>query len=223
MARKTEGTGAKKKRNRRNPTGNLNAQQEKFCKRYALHKNGAQAYGEAYPKSLNNTPQYRAEQASRLLVQPNISTRIKRLAEKIAEIAEKKFEITAERVLQEFAAIAFYKADDYFEWGTVEVPVYTKSGDPVCDKNGEQVVEHVPKLRIRDSKSLTEDQMKAVLAASMTISKTGDPVLEVKMADKVAALKALGQHLKLFNTGVDIKNQPGGNVQIVISPAEANL
>ncbi|HRH15145.1 MAG TPA: terminase small subunit [Azonexus sp.] len=212
-----------KKRARDPIAGQLTAQQEAFCQHYALNQAGSEAFSVAFPeRAKGKTPQYRAEQASKLLAQSKIKTRISALATRAIANAEKKFDISVDRVLQEFAAIAFYKADDYFEWGTIERAVYHK-GEPVLDRNGEQVFENVPQLKIRDSKTLTAEQMRAVLAASMTISKTGDPVLEVKMADKVAALKALGQHLKMFNAGVDVKNMPGGNVQIIISSDEANL
>lgn len=212
----TKITGDRKRR--RDPTSELNAQQEKFCQRYALHKNGAQAYGEAYPKSLTNTSQYRAESASRMLAQPKISSRIKHLSEKIAEIADKKFEVTATRVLQELAAIAFQNADDYFEWGSFTREKLRKSKEtglyePMLDQNGEPLVEEVPFARIKPSTALSREQKAAVVAVSETISRTGDRVIEAKMADKLSALKLIGQHLGMFKELREVTGKNGQPIQ----------
>lgn len=204
----------------------LNKQQEAFCQHYALHRNGAEAYAHAYPKSKSGSAQYRAEKASKMLAQDKIRSRCDALATRVNNIAEEQFDISAERILQEFAAVAFYRVEDYFEWGTDEVPLFQKDGSPMLNSEGEQVSEMRPRLRIKESKSLTRAQLKAVLAASMTISKTGEPVLEVKMGDKLAALKALAQHKKLFQSGLGVKLPDGGGngaVQIIISPVEADL
>ena len=44
------------------------------------------------------------------------------------DCAPERIEITAERVLQELAAIAFANSDDYFSWGTFERPGLALSG-----------------------------------------------------------------------------------------------
>jgi hypothetical protein len=109
----------------------LTLQQEAFCQHYAKHRNGAEAYRCAYPKAKKWPPQQVAVEAQKCLSNPKIASRITKLSAKIAEIAEKKFEISAEKIIQELAAIAFANADDYFEWGVVERPVFDKSGNPV--------------------------------------------------------------------------------------------
>lgn len=209
-------TGDRKKR--RDPTDELNPQQEKFCQRYALHKNGAQAYGEAYPKSLTKTAQYRAENASRMLVQRKIVARITRLGQIVTEVAEKKFEVTATRVLQELAAIAFQNADDYFEWGSFTREKLRKNKEtglyePMLDQNGEPLVEEVPFARIKPSTDLSREQKAAVVAVSETISRTGDRVVEAKMADKLSALKLIGQHLGMFKELREVTGKNGQPIQ----------
>lgn len=220
MAKRSAAKKAPTKRKKRTA---LTKQEEAFCQHFALHKVGSDAVRHAYPGWKAKQAQDAARKANKLLARGEIKGRIEALATRVAEIAEQKFEITAERVLEEFAAIAFYKADDYFEWGTNEVPQFHKNGDPILDRDGNQVVAYVPWVRCKDSRSLTPDQMRAVLAASMTISKTGEPVLEVKMADRVTALKALGQHLGLFKSIVQAEGKGGGPIQIIVSNAEANL
>jgi len=209
-------------------TAGITKQQQKFCEHYALHGNGAEAYGHAYPKSRTNTPKYRTDHAGKLLRKDAIRDAIERLKPEAAEIAEKSFAITAERVLAEMAAIAFANSDDYYRWGTFERPVRKKNKqtgrwETMKDEHGNDITEPVPFAHIKPSDQLTRQQKAAIVGASMTFSKTGDPVVEVKMADKRAALKDLMQHLGLLKTDVSVSGKGGGPVQLVVSSAEANL
>lgn len=178
----------------------LNAQMTKFAEAFALKGNGAEAYGIAYPASLKHTSQYRAEKASKLLAKAKIQAKIAELQIKVQKVAEEKFEITAERIIQEMAAIAFANSEDYYEWGTFEKPLWTKKGDPIIDlTTGKQKTETVPYAYIKPSKGLSRRQKAAIVGAEMSFSRTGDPVVAVKMADKRGALKDLAQmtgHLK---------------------------
>lgn len=181
----------------------LTAKQEAFCQHYALNRSGADAYRHAYPASRKWGAQMVSVEAQKCLGNPSISLRISELSAKVEEIAEKKFEITAERVLQELAAIAFQNAEDYFEWGLDQVPRRRKNKEtglyePVLDENGEPITDPVPYARIKPSDELTRTQKAAVLSISETTNKFGDRFIEAKMADKLGALKALGQHLSLF-------------------------
>ena len=206
----------------------LPKQQVKFCECYALSGNGADAYFKAYPASRKHPPRYRAEKASKLLAKANIRAHIASLKDKVAEIAEKKFAITAENVLQELAAIAFASADSYFSWGTREVPIMNrKTGGPVTDEAGKIQMKIEPYAYIKASDSLTTVQKKAIVGAEMTFSKDGMPMVSVKMADKRAALVDLGKHLKLFGADKVAKGEVelpgGGKFTIIVSEAEAKL
>ena len=216
----TKKTGEK----RQKPYGNLTAQQEKFCRHYALHKNGAEAYGVAYPTSLKHDAQYRAKKANELLSKVYIRGRVEALSARVVEKQEQEFEITAERILQEMAAMAFANAGDYYAWGTRRVPLFTKKGQPILDKDGEQAYELVPYVTNTPSEKLTRTQLKAIAGASESISKTGDRLVEIKMADKFKALHALGINKGLFNkVSAEISGKGGAPVQILLSPAEAAL
>ncbi len=193
------------KRGKRDPIADkLTAAEEKFCQHYAMHQNGSEAFIAAYPERAKiATAQRRYENASHLLSRPKIKARIGVLATRVVEIAEKKFDITAERVLQELAAIAFQNAEEYFEWGSRNVVVRRRNKEtgqmePLIDENGEPLTKAEPYALIKPSETLTRVQKAAVLSVSETISKTGDRVIEAKMADKLGALKLLGQHLALF-------------------------
>lgn len=212
------------------PTKRLTAKQLAFIEAYSLSLNGAEAYRTAYPTSKSWRPERVQVEASKLLKHPIIAQRVAERAKKAAAIAEEKFEINAERVLQELAAIAFQNSADVFEWGAFERPVFRKDKatgkyEKVVDENGEEVTELVPFARAKPSAELSRQQKSAIISASETTSRTGDKLVEIKMADKVGALKLLGQHLSLFKVGIDanVSGKNGGPIQLVISTAEANL
>lgn len=214
----------KGQKRRRDPAGvdALNSQQEHFCQRYAGHRNAAQAYAEAYPKSKKSTAQYRAEMGSRMLVHPKICARIEQLTAKFAEIAEKKFEVTSQRVLEELAKIAFSNSADYFDWGTNKVVRRRKNKetgtyDPMLDETGAPIEYDVPYARLKPAAALDRDQTAAIVAVSETISRTGERVIEAKMADKLGALKLIGQHLGMFKELREVTGKNGGPIQQQVS------
>lgn len=194
-----------------------------FCRAYALNPNGAEAYLAAYPISAKHTPQYRAQKASVLIKQAKIQAEIERLRFTVKDIADTKFEITAERILQELAAMAFANADDYYAWGTQNHPVLKKDGSQVFDEQGQPVVDVLPFVAVKPSESLTRLQKAAIVGAEMSFSKDGSPMVAVKMGDKRAALRDLGQALGLFKMGIEAGGKGGAPIQIVISSAEAAL
>lgn len=182
----------------------LSVQERKFVEHFSLHHNAAEAYGVAYPKSMKQKPNYRANKGSAMLRKGYISHAVSQRAETVEQIANTQFEITAKNVLQEIAATAFANADDYFEWGSYEKPAFKKNGDPIIDpQTGRQRIDTVPYVSIKPSSELTRVQKAAVVAAEETISKTGDRVISVKMGNKLGALTKLGEHLRLFSAPVD--------------------
>lgn len=86
---------------------------------------------------------------------------------------EKRTQITADNVLQELAAVAFARVDDYITWGP----------------DG---------LELKASASLTYKQLAAVSEVTETPSRYGKNV-RFKLADKLRALELLGQHLGIFD------------------------
>ena len=70
----------------------------------------------------------------------------------------------------------------------------------MLDPHGQPVMETVLYVDIRPSEQLTRFQKKAIASAEMTLSRDGTPMVSVKLHDKLAALKALGQYLGLFKT-----------------------
>ena len=210
----------KKGPGKRVPREKLTAEEEAFCQHFAIHKSGASAVRHAFKGWKSKEPQAVAEKASVLLSRPKIKTRVQILEIKVAAIAEKKFEVTADRIIQELAAIAFQNAGEYFEWGSIEKPVLRKNRNTgetvhVSDGDGRPMYEQVPFARIKPSEELTEIQKRAIVSVSETISRTGDRLIEAKMADKMGALKLLGQYKGLFKDRVEHTGKDGAPIQTV--------
>ncbi len=191
----------------------LTPQQERFCQHYVMNQSGVDAYRHAYPSSKAWKDNSVYPKASSMLADDKVAARISALASKALEVAEKKFEITVERVLQELAAMAFANADDYYEWGVKTVPVLDKNGNHRHDRNDEPMYENIPYAFVKPSDKLTRQQKAAIVGAGMSFSKTGEPVVEVKMGDKRAALRDLGTYLKLFNQTIDHNVTTTGSVK----------
>lgn len=196
----------------------LTKNEEAFCQHYALHRIGAEAVRHAFPEYKGKYNQAVAERASKLLAMSKIKARMQVLSIKVAAIADQKFEISAEKVLQELAAIAFQNSADYFTWGSVERPILRKNrktGETVHveDSDGKPMFERIPFASIKPSEELTPIQKRAILSVSETISRTGDRLIEAKMADKLGALKLLGQHLTLFKERVEHTGANGMPIQ----------
>ena len=75
-----------------------------------LHGDASEAYRRAY--NTNAKPDTVKAEAQRLLNNPHVAPTIEALLKRVAEIAEEKFDIKAEDILQEIAAVAFYNAED---------------------------------------------------------------------------------------------------------------
>lgn len=226
MGKKT--TTTKGKRAKPVEVDTLPPQQLKFCEAYVLNGgNGAEAYFKAYPASRKHTPQYRAEKASKLLAEVKIKAKISQISPVVEKVLEEKFEISAEKVLQEIANIAYANLGDYLEWGTRKVPrTHNKTGEIIRDDDGNAVYDFEPFNYIKPSNELTAKQRAVVIGASISYSKDGSPSLELKMAPKLDALKVLGTHLKLFKeaaAGAQVNVGAGATVNLMVSQAEAAL
>lgn len=202
----------------------LTKQQNAFCKEYALNgNNGTAAYRKAYPKARKSRDKTVAAMACKLLATASIKQSVLEYREKVDLIATRDFEIHAGDILRELHAIAHADPRDIMQWGTRKQAVVHK-GRPVLDEEGKQIYVDVPYMTITDSDKLTPEQMRSVVGAEMTISKTGDAVVNVKRADKVAALKLLGTYKKLFTNKIEHGGEiKGGIINLVISSDDANL
>ncbi len=123
------------------------------------------------------------EKAARLHAKPAIKQRI---AEIKAQLAVKT-PITAQRVLEEMAKIAFSNIGDFFD----------------LDENG------VPRINMA---KVTKDQM-AIVSEITIEEKNGEPKVRFKLHDKRAALSDLGKHFGLFKDKLEVSGPDGGPIK----------
>lgn len=141
---------------------------EKFCRSFVSGKeNKHQAALDAgYSKGCAGTV------ASRLLKRDDVKELIAKLRKEIAE----RFEITADKLAQEYASVAFSDMKDFVSDGNEIVDVSQ------IDRKLSKVVQSV-----KHTTTTLKD------GASVTVT-------EIKLHSKIAALEALGRHVGLFET-----------------------
>ena len=151
----------------------LNDMQMRFVNEYLIDFNAAAAAKRAGYKAHSA-----GSQGPRLLENEKVRSYLKKQIDKRA----KRTEITADRVLQEIANIAFANSDDFVR---IEEGKFGKT------------------VKILASKDIPEDKKAAVAGV-----KEGANGIEVKLNDKVKALELVGKHLGMFNDKLDVS----GNV-----------
>lgn len=139
----------------------LTPKQEMFIREYLVDLNATQAAIRAgYSK---RTAEWQGPQ---LLGKTHVAVEIQKLMDKRAA----KIEITAEKVLQEIAKLAFSNLQDFY------------------DANGS----------LKDITSLPRDIAVALSSSKVNLTEAC-AVQEIKLHDKKGSLELLGRHLKLFN------------------------
>jgi phage terminase small subunit len=102
------------------------------------------------------------------------------------EARKKKNEVTAERVIQELARIAFVDPRKVFKWGP----------------NG---------VTLLPSDKLTDDEAAIISEVSETTTESGGSI-KGKRFDKLKALELLGRHLGMFVDRTEITGEKGGPI-----------
>lgn len=149
----------------------LTPQQMLFCREYVIDRNATQAAIRA-GYSEKTAP----EQGSRLLSYANVRAEVDRLLQGLA----KKLDITAERVLNELAKLAFVDIAD----------IYNEDGG------------------LKQLSEMPEDARRAIVGIEIQEERIDGVVVgqtrKVKLADKKGALVDLGRHLKLFTDKIEL-------------------
>jgi phage terminase small subunit len=197
---------SKPKKRSRKPRQGLTKAEIRFCEAYAINGGiGTDALLKAMPHTAKWSGKSRAQRASKLLAKANVQSMIAKASQRMKAVAAKRFDVTAERVIQELAAIAFANCDDFFAWGTERKPVY-RSGRPLLDADGNVITRPVPVAIVKPSASLTREQKAAVAGIEMGAARDGTATINVKLADKRGALRDLAQHLGLFQHIEQVKH-----------------
>lgn len=169
----------------------LSGKRAAFVREYLKDLNGAAAamragYCVGSPDSAKVT-------ASRLLTDANVAAAV---AEAQAKAAE-RCDVTVDRVVREYARIAFARVTDFLEF------------EP-------------GKISLKSSAQLTESAIAAIAeirehAATENDSRT----ISFKLHSKTAALEALGRHLGMFNDKLEVKLQ--GVVEEMLQSVRARM
>lgn len=160
-------------------SGGLTIKQERFCQEYVANSgNATAAYISVYGKG-NNTPKTLNETACKLLKNPKVITRV----DEVLRDALKATQVTADRVIAEYAKLAFSNMGDYLNF-TADGMVNVDLSDLDHDKKA--AIQEVKVDRVR---TLTDED--------------GEPTGHVeritfKLADKRAALGDLAKYLNMF-------------------------
>lgn len=157
----------------------LAPRQARFVEEYLLDLNGKQAAIRA-----GYSPNSAEVEASRLLSTAKVADAVARAkADRSARTG-----ISADRVLEELARIAFSDMGQFATWGDVDVAL----------------------------KHSSEVDTRCVLEVKETPMKTGGKALGIKLHDKVAALKLTGQHLGLFTEKHEVSGPNGGPLPVQV-------
>ena len=146
--------------------------QKQFCKEYVVDLNATQAAIRA-----GYSPKTARQIGQRLLTKVDIQAEIQRLK----KLRASKVEVTADFVLKQLVDIATTNITD----------VVNIMNRPIPMEDGSVI--NVPYLIVKNTEELTEAQKSAI--ASIKQGKNG---IEIKMHDKVATLKLIGDHLGMF-------------------------
>ncbi|MNW43785.1 Terminase small subunit [compost metagenome] len=179
---------------------NLSAKQKLFIQEYLIDLNASAAYIRAGYKSKNPDVD-----GHKLLVKPSIQEAVKEAMDK----RSKRTEITADRVLEEYAKIAFSNITDFLKINTAERVVDRKK---VTDAEGNEsivpIYDMVQGVELFDSDEVGREKMSIVSSV-----KQGEFGIELKLHDKKGALDMLSKHLGIAKEGLGINVNIG--VQIV--------
>ncbi len=152
--------------------------QKRFIQEYLLDLNATQAAIRAgySPKTAN-------EQGARLLAKASVQAGVQEAMKR----REKRTEVTADRVVQELAKIAFSDLKDFVDFGP-------------------------DSIKIKDSDTVDGSVLAEV---GETVSQAGS-TRTVKLHNKMKALELLGRHLGIFTEKHELSGPGGGPIQTTV-------
>jgi phage terminase small subunit len=174
----------------------LNDMQKRFAREYIVDLNATQA---AIRAGYSENTAY--SQGQRLLKNVEIQAQIQKAMDKRAE----RTEITADKVLQKLAQIAFSDTKDFIEWKTERVVIDR-------DENDKPITDYTTILDLKEM-----DQVDGSLITKLKMGRYG---IEFERQDPLKALELLGKHLKLFTDKVEMDAK--GDVQVMFNIPRPN-
>ena len=176
----------------------LTIKQEKFCQGLFAGLSQREAYKQAYNAG-NMTDTTIDVRACELAKKSKI---VVRLAFLVNELKGRNM-VTVERVVAEYAKIAFADIKDFLSYGTVKTR-------ETMDKDGEPVFEYIQMVEARPS-----NEIDGTMVNEVSIGKDG--TFKFKLHDKKGALDMIGKHLGMFTDKLEV------NGSMVIFKGEKDL
>lgn len=157
----------------------LSDKQKTFCREYIIDLNATQAAIRAGYSKKAATPT-----ASRLLMKDNIQAEIKTLI----DARNQRTDITADRVIEQLARVAFMDIKDMIDWGVEERNEIVDE-----DEDGRPIVEPVQRefVRLKDQQSIDGTLIQTI--------KMGKHGMIVEFPDRMKALEALAKHTGVYD------------------------
>ena len=183
----------------------LTLKQKQFVNEYIIDLNATQAYKRAGYSVKSDAAA--GVEGHKLLKNPKISAAIEEAMLK----REKRTEITADRVLQQLAKVAFSDMKDFMEWKTVQQITDYKTvwNDDTNEKEEDvPIVSMFTRINIKDS-----DEVDGTLVQEISETNKGGSITHtMKLNDRMKALELLGKHLGLFTDKIDINGSMVVNI-----------
>lgn len=183
-------------------TNNLTIKQEEFCQAYIRLGEATAAYKQAGYSWINKKDKLIHEAACRILKNSNVSARIKELQEKVAKIAEEKFNITAEEMLRHLDILRNSRIDEYVNL------MYEKVETQRRDENGEIIFTEVPRIVFKPFEELSQEQLMCI--ESIKLNRYGE--IELKLHGKEWTIEKINRHIGFYEKDNEQKT-PGQGLE----------
>jgi phage terminase small subunit len=188
-------------------TNNLTIKQEAFCQAYIRLGEATAAYKQAGYSWINKKDKLIHEAACRILKNSNVSARIKELQEKVAKIAEEKFNITAEEMLRHLDILRNARIDEYVTF------VYEKVEDRKLilgefPDDYEPTYHEEPRVIFKPFNELTKEQLMCI--ESIKVNRYGE--VELKLHGKEWTIEKINRHIGFYEKDNEQKT-PGQGLE----------
>ncbi len=175
----------------------LTVKQRKFVETYLTNgRDAVTAYRSVY--NVKKPARYHADEANRILKNPDIADIIKSANAMDAEILRSRYQISAETVLGTLSRLMSYDIRDIAEWGEDGV------------------------LRVKPSEQIDGEALMAITEIGSTTSRSGTKVM-VKLADRKAAAVELGRYLGLWKDRTEASFNFGESLAEKLNAAQRRM
>ncbi|OWK36917.1 terminase small subunit [Fimbriiglobus ruber] len=174
--------------------------QEKFCQKYIELGNASEAYRQAYDAE-NMSPEAIGVEACRLLQNPKVALRI----EDLQRLHLKRHEVTIDRVVAEYAKLAFLDIRKAFDSDGNLKPIHEMDDDTAAAISGLEV----EVKRVFGEASDEYESQPHGGALKRAHADLSTRLHKIKLTDKKGALDSLARHLGMFTDKTEISGPNG--------------